>query len=132
MAGDWPTIVNDTGSERCSHCRCLIDASDTPCVWQDQIVCGLCYERLQSGAVQVVPAYATPRLNDVGIPLSPGEYGHAFFDGVSLYQKRVTGTDYVGGSSGITLYDGGLGLSFGESRGHSRLRTGDVWLGTGR
>src|SRR5688572_6588687 len=126
MSADLPTTVDDTGGDRCSHCRCAIDASDTPQVWQDRIVCGLCRELLQSGAVQAAPAYATPRLNDVGIPLSPGEYGHAVFENVSLYQKRVIGSDYVGRSSNTVLSEGWLGRSVGETRGHSRIRTGYV------
>src|SRR4051812_13356185 len=94
LSDDWPDIVDDSG-ERCSNCRCPISAADTPCVWLDKLVCALCYELLQSGSVEqhsLVPrSYATPVLNNVGIPLSPGEVGHAVFEDVALYQRRITG-----------------------------------------
>lgn len=65
------------------------------------------------------------------ITLGPGEVAHFAFSGIAAFQVQKVGTRVVGRSSGITIYDHGLGVTFGKSEGVVQDVHADVRLGTG-
>ena len=51
--------------ETCENCGAAIGQLETPLVWQDHVVCGPCYGRLNPPAVP----YASERATDAGVQL---------------------------------------------------------------
>lgn len=126
-------------TETCSNCGLEIEEDDTPFVWKDRTVCGLCHEMLQAGQVDesigagelARSTEPLPVLHRPHVPVHPGEIAHFEFRDVSLFQQQVVSREYVSQSEGLTLYDQGLDLSFGSTRGRVVDRKGDVRLGEG-
>lgn len=112
---DWPEIIDDTPADE----ECLI--APNPNDPARQALLG----RVANGFMPRLSGYS-------GVSLMPNEVPHLAFDQTRLFQRRLVDQEYVQNYQGLTLYDNGLALSAGTSRGRVVNHFKNLCLGEGR